>query len=184
MIRNFAGRAKERSSITVDDLTIDDEAERRRKRLRTIGPSLDVPLLHTPFIGIDVDPSGCDPLPTTNLVTESNEVSLSNTNLPLVLPSPFTYKVLGNLLADIDSDNKEKIAQFDLKLIHSNDFKTLASWFHGLFLLPTLIFQHLGFLQISSIETSHDDSEDLDELSNDEINENENDNVDDEEDDL
>jgi len=72
--------------------------------------------------------------------------------LPLVIPSPITYKVLGNMLTDIDNDNKENRPHFSPEIIHTHEFKTLAAWFNGLFLFPTLIFQHMGFLDVPSEE--------------------------------
>uniref|UniRef100_A0A6B2L0H1 Uncharacterized protein n=1 Tax=Arcella intermedia TaxID=1963864 RepID=A0A6B2L0H1_9EUKA len=133
MVRNFAGRAKERSTLTLDDITLEDEEERKRKRRKIMStiPVFSIPKLTMAF-------------PSQRANTEIN--ASETPAVPVVVPSPVTYRVLGNLLADIGLFPVETNSVISEDALYSKEFQILSSWFSAVLLYPTLIFSHLNFI--------------------------------------
>jgi len=106
--------------------------------------------------------------PTTQIVstsTPSISVKVSggtineqiNLSLPLVMPSPITFKAVYKLLTALDEVTTEQITtplqgneppiKLDDSDINSEDFKLLATWFNSLFLYPMLVLGEMGIIK-------------------------------------
>ncbi len=92
------------------------------------------------------------------LIDEQGEVT--DSALPVVLPSPVTLRAAFKLLTTLDQTARPDTAaderNLDLVLEHvdSPDFKLLAAWFNSLFLYPALIAKDLGFVA-NPLQHSH-----------------------------
>jgi len=83
-------------------------------------------------------------LPDSNM--PNNKDSVEQLSLPLVLPSPATFKSLNDLLSSLDETHIEE-NDMPPNLIESPEFKLLSAWFNSLFMFPTIILQELDLVK-------------------------------------
>jgi len=169
LVRNFVGREKERPDLTSEDIYIDPEEilkhEEKTKSLRKkihatpVAETDDTPTVTfsiqssnnnvssstgNPLTFEDSSvPSPMD-LPDSNM--PNNKDSVEQLSLPLVLPSPATFKSLNDLLSSLDETHIEE-NDMPPNLIESPEFKLLSAWFNSLFMFPTIILQELDLVK-------------------------------------
>jgi hypothetical protein len=107
--------------------------------------------------GSAVTAATTDPVPEQELIVDRDVLideqgEVTDSALPVVLPSPVTLRAAFKLLTTLDRtarpDSTADERNLDLVLEHvdSPDFKLLAAWFNSLFLYPALISKDLGFV--------------------------------------